>query len=132
MALPAVTESPPRPWETDLWPSAEDVLAAAGEVAEVAREVYKEELEEVWVFGSRARGDWRVDSDLDLLILLSDNGKPRSGRWMILPELREELVRRFEYITQSMISLRGGTPEQMRSWDTTFWRSVRRDAIRVL
>lgn len=132
MVLPAVTEDPPRPWKTDLWPTAEDALAVALQVAEVAREVYAEDLEEVWMFGSRARGDWKIDSDLDLLILLSEDRKLRSLRWRQLPEPREELVRRFECITQSMISLRGATPEQLQSWDTMFFRSVRRDAIRVL
>ncbi len=131
MALPAATEVPAR-WDFDPWPSAEEVLSAALTVAEVAHEVYGEELEQVWLFGSRARGDWRADSDLDLLVLLSAEGRPRGGQWRFLPELRDELISRFEYITQSMISLRGGTLDQMQSWDTTFYRSVRRDAIRVL
>lgn len=131
MVLPDLTGPPPAKG-TDPWPSAEDALSAACSVAGVAREVYGEQLKEVWMFGSRARGNWRIDSDLDLLVLLSEDGGRRSKRWRLLPELREELVRRFEYITQDMISLRGGTPEQMRSWETTFYRSVRRDAIRVL
>ena len=131
MVLPGVTEAPPAEG-TDPWPTAEAALSAARSVARVAKEVYGEQLEEVWMFGSRARGDWRADSDLDLLILLCDDGDPRPKRWRYLPELREELIRRFEYITQDMISLRRGATEQMRSWDTTFYRSVRRDAVRVL
>ena len=39
---------------------------------------------------------------------------------------------RFEYLTQNMISLYAANPEQLRSWDTMFYRNVRRDAIRVL
>ena len=131
MALPAATEIPSR-WDFDPWPSAEQVLAAAQTVAGVAEEVYGDQLEEVWMFGSRARGDWRTDSDLDLLIVLSGEGRSPGGQWRFLPELRDELVKRFEYITQSMVSLRGATPEQMHSWDTTFYRSLRRDAIRIL
>lgn len=107
-------------------------MSAARKVAGVAQEVYGSHLEEVWMFGSRARGDWRADSDLDLLILLSSDDAPRRRGWRLLPELRDQLIERFEYITQDMISIRGGTPDQMRSWDTTFFRSVRRDAIRVL
>lgn len=80
----------------------------------------------------RARGDGRPDSDLDLLIVLSGDGRSPGGLWRFLPELRDELVKRFEYITQSMVSLRGATAEQMHSWDTTFYRSLRRDAIRIL
>ena len=107
-------------------------MSAARKVAGVAQEVYGSHLEEVWLFGSRARGDWRADSDLDLLTLISPDDPRRQRGWRLLPELRDQLIERFEYITQDMISLRGGTPEQMRSWDTTFFRSVRRDAIRVL
>ena len=33
--------------------------------------------DEVWVFGSRARGDFRVDSDLDLLVLIPDSNEAR-------------------------------------------------------
>lgn len=103
---------------------------AAQTVSRVAKDVYGDRLVEVWMFGSRARGDWRDDSDLDLLVVLEE--EPQTNAWRFLPELREELIRRYEYITQSMVSLRGSTAERMRSWDTAFYRSVRRDAIRVL
>jgi hypothetical protein len=42
--------------------------------------------EEVWLFGSRARGDHRPDSDLDLLAVLPDGLEPErytvSGVWL--------------------------------------------------
>ena len=87
---------------------------------------------EVWLYGSRARGDWQPDSDLDLLMLLAEVDGPRPRRWRALPELREELIERFEFLTQNMVSLYAATQEKMRSWDTMFYRSVRRDAVRVL
>ena len=131
MALPAVTEIPPAHLP-DPWPSAQEALAAARTVSQVAKEVYGDRLVEVWMYGSRARGDWTDESDLDLLIVLDKDLEPLSRRWRLLPELRGELINRYEYITQSMVSLRGSTPERMGSWDTTFYRSVRRDAIRIL
>ena len=36
--------------------------------------------DEVWVFGSRARGDFREDSDLDLLVLIPDSDEARHVR----------------------------------------------------
>ncbi len=33
--------------------------------------------DEVWVFGSRARGDFHSDSDLDLLVLIPDYNEAR-------------------------------------------------------
>lgn len=45
-------------------------LAAA--VAADLRELYRERLREVLIFGSRARGDHTDESDLDLLVVLED------------------------------------------------------------
>lgn len=131
MSLPAVTEKP-LVEGTDPWPSAEDALSAATVVAGIAKEVYGDRLMEVWMYGSRARGDWQAESDLDLLMLLAGEEGPRHWRWRALPELQEKLIERYEYLTQSMISLYAALPEQLRSWDTMFFRSVRRHAIRIL
>ena len=131
MSLPAVTEKP-LVEGIDPWPSAGDALSAALMVAGIAKEVYGDRLVEVWMYGSRARGDWHAESDLDLLMLMAEEDGPRPRRWRALPELREKLIERYEYLTQSMISLYGALPEQLRSWDTMFFRSVRRHAIRIL
>lgn len=131
MALPSVAEDPLREG-TDPWPSAEEALSAARTVARIAREVYRDRLLEVWFYGSRARGEWQSDSDLDLLMLLAEADGPRPHRWRALPELRRVMTERFEYLTQNMISLYAANPEQFRYWDTMFYRNVRRDAIRVL
>lgn len=131
MSLPAVTERPLMEG-TDPWPSPEDALSAAAAVAGIAKDVYGDRLVEVWMYGSRARGDWQADSDLDLLMLMADEDGPRNRRWRALPELRENLIDRYEYLTQSMISLYAVLPEQLRSWDTMFFRSVRRHAVRIL
>ena len=131
MSLPAVTEKPLLEG-TDPWPSAEDALSAALVVAGIAQDVYGDRLLEVWMYGSRARGEWQPESDLDLLMVLADEDSPRHWRWRALPELRGKLIERYQYLTQSMISLYAALPEQMRSWDTMFFRSVRRHAIRVL
>ncbi|MFM8765456.1 MAG: nucleotidyltransferase domain-containing protein [Spartobacteria bacterium] len=36
--------------------------------------------DEVWLFGSRARGDHSAESDLDLLLLVPDSHEPRHVR----------------------------------------------------
>ena len=131
MSLPAVTEKPLEEG-IDPWPSAEQALSAALVVAGIAKDVYGDRLVEVWMYGSRARGDWHAESDLDLLMVLVEEDGPRHRRWRALPELREKLIERYEYLAQSMISLSAVLPEQLRSWDTTFFRSVRRHAVRIL
>jgi predicted nucleotidyltransferase len=46
----------------------------------VKRLVVLYEPEQVWLFGSRARGDARDDSDWDLLIVVSDDAPPERRR----------------------------------------------------
>ena len=46
---------------------------------------------EVRLFGSRARGDARPDSDVDLLITVSDHWLAHHDRWAVLDRLRWRL-----------------------------------------
>jgi uncharacterized protein len=55
------------------FPSAEAAIEDA-----VFRLVAQLRPEEVWLFGSRARGDHRPDSDIDLLVVLPDGLPPES------------------------------------------------------
>lgn len=57
------------------WVSREEALQAAKAWAEkVARE--RPEVLRVGCFGSAARGDWGVGSDLDLLVIVAHSDKP--------------------------------------------------------
>ncbi|MBI3930243.1 MAG: nucleotidyltransferase domain-containing protein [Armatimonadetes bacterium] len=47
-----------------------------------ARRRFGEDIEEVRLFGSRARGDARPDSDLDLFVLL--RSRDRAMRWELM------------------------------------------------
>lgn len=53
----------------DPWPTVEDALEAAAVVAGKARELYGDELSDVMLYGSRARGDHCPESDLDVLMV---------------------------------------------------------------
>jgi predicted nucleotidyltransferase len=51
----------------------------------------KREISEVWVFGSRVRGDHRSDSDLDVaVVMLGEDEGSRLGNWIALAEEWEE------------------------------------------
>lgn len=67
-----------------------DPLAAA--VAADLALLYGERLRQVLIFGSRARGDHTEESDLDLLVVLSDPVEP----WSELRSMREVLLRHFD------------------------------------
>jgi predicted nucleotidyltransferase len=57
------------------WPDAQTVVQAMKRwTAKVVRE--RPEVVRIGFFGSYARGDWGVGSDLDLLIIVADSSKP--------------------------------------------------------
>ena len=53
-------------------PSEEAVEAAIKEAAALYKEVFGRRLASVWLYGSRARGDHKQDSDIDLLVVLHE------------------------------------------------------------
>ncbi len=50
--------------------------------AVVARLVEALDPQAIWLFGSRARGDHRPDSDFDLLVVAKENGRFRSNDYV--------------------------------------------------
>ena len=65
------------------WPKAEDVLKAVRQWAEDLSRTRKEVLA-VGYFGSMARGEWGVGSDLDLVLIVESSPQPflrRSAGW---------------------------------------------------
>lgn len=59
-------------------PSEEAVDVAISTAVAGYRRVFGERLAQVWLFGSRARGDHRPDSDVDLLVVLFEEGPMHS------------------------------------------------------
>jgi predicted nucleotidyltransferase len=64
----------------------EEVLSAM--VQAIVREV---DPERICLFGSRARGDARADSDMDLLIVESGPYSPDHSRWQAIKRVRRAL-----------------------------------------
>jgi len=48
--------------------------------------------EQIYLFGSRARGDSRADSDTDLLIVAREPFGPSRSRWQILSRLWQRIA----------------------------------------
>ena len=112
------------------WPTKADALAAAGIIADQARILYGDELEGVWLYGSRARGDNKPDSDLDVLVVKRSkdfdprNKLQRKFRRALEPEY-------FDGLVWILIYIHVAYAEQFKEWDTMFYRNVRGDAIPV-
>ena len=123
--------------QPDPWPTLAEARHEASVVARHARTFYGSRLKSVWLYGSRARGDHRPDSDQDLLLVRNrrDDLEPTSTNddrddW----PFREYLEDRMEgySILFTPIQIHSVRPRQLETWDTMFFRSVREDGIRIL
>lgn len=129
-----MSEKSPHP---DPWPTVEDARRQAAAGAGHARVFYGDLLKSVWLYGSRARGTHRPDSDLDVLLVRHPRRDldPDTAFWeQIDRPFREYMEGRMEgySILFTPIQIRSAKPEQLETWDTMFFRSVREDGIRVL
>ena len=114
----------------DPWPTKADALAAAAVIAEQARTLYGDELEGVWLYGSRARGDNKGDSDLDVLVV--KRSKEFDPRNQLLWKLHRVLEPHyFDSLTWILVYIHVSYTKQFKEWDTMFYRNVRADAIRI-
>lgn len=104
------------------WPSAQTVDAAVRALAVRLAQTHPE-LERFGYFGSYARGDWGVGSDVDLLAIVSHSDKPFAQRPLDfdvsgLPVPADMLVyTRAEWLT----ALRDGSPFVCRLDTETVW-----------
>ena len=122
---------------SDPWPTLEDAIREATVVARYARAFYRADLKAVWLYGSRARGDNRPDSDLDVLLVRDPpNGLdpihvPRE--WADEP-FRDMLEEHMDGYSEMFtpIQIKSVQPDQLETWDTMFFRSVREDGIRIV
>ena len=86
------------------------------------------EVVEVWLFGSKARGDFDCDSDLDVLVILS-NGNHRSRDLVRLTAARVSLE------DDVLINTHVLSQEQWRylaDQQTSYWQNVLRDGVLLL
>lgn len=102
------------------WPDGEAVLAAAREWAERLAG-HAEDVLAVGCFGSYARGDAGVGSDLDLIVIVRGEGRqidPADETWAIdhLPVPVERLL----YTERQWAGLRGS--------NSRFYRTLRKEA----
>jgi predicted nucleotidyltransferase len=87
----------------------------------------REQIEGMYLFGSRSRDDWRPDSDYDILIVLKKKDKEIVGR--LYDAVMEVLL-----ATGRLISLKLFTVSEfnrLKSIPTPFMASIMREGIRL-
>jgi len=86
--------------------------------------LYKEQLEQIILFGSQARGDAQPDSDIDILIVLK-HAFVYSQESDRISHLIANLC--LEY--NVLISCAFATYEQVQFQNTAFFRNIRREGV---
>lgn len=116
--------------DQDPWPTRDDAVETVRFIAERARGVYGDLLDSVWLYGSRARGDHRPESDLDVLVVTT---RAEANPHTLRGELRRNVTQNgMPPELWDRFFLQTAYAEQLTDWDTMFYRNVRADAVRVL
>ena len=84
-------------------------------------------LEELLIFGSKARGDSSADSDLDILVIIAD------GDWKLKDQITEPgyLSSIGTSVVPSFMVLTRAEWEEHERKEAPFWRTVTRDGVSV-
>lgn len=88
--------------------------------------IYGERLKSLILFGSRARGDARADSDIDVMIVLEG-----PIRWSAETDRTAAATTEIDTAFGVDIMRAFATPEEHRSRDRSFYRNVRQEGIAV-
>jgi len=88
--------------------------------------IYGEQLDSIILYGSRARGDERPDSDIDILIILKDD-----FNYSEMLRLSSELAASLSLENDVVISRAFVSKEQFENRQTPFLMNVRREGIPV-
>ena len=100
------------------------VQAFAGRLSEFLGE----ELCHLWLFGSKARGDFNADSDVDLLIVPHSLNPERRG---IIRRMAARISLDYDTLLNTHILDKTRWDDLARHQDT-LWREIQRDGISLL
>lgn len=99
-------------------------LSILSELATALRARYRERFLDLIVYGSEARGDAGPHSDIDVLLILTEAGKPSKEVDHIADILAD-----FNLRYGVLLSVLPVTREKFDKGEGPFWRNVRREGI---
>lgn len=94
------------------------------EIKQIIQELYQEQLDKIILFGSRARGDNRPDSDFDLLIILK-NDFNYSQEIEKTSHFISKISLKFDLVFSRIFA----TSDEFLNKNTPFFLNVRREGI---
>jgi uncharacterized protein len=89
-------------------------------------DIYGEQVDRILLYGSRARGDERPDSDIDILVVLKDD-----FNYSEMLRLSSDLAASLSLENDVVISRAFVSREQFENRQTPFLMNVRREAVPV-
>ena len=89
-------------------------------------EIYGDQVDRILLYGSRARGDARPDSDIDILVVLKDD-----FNYSKILELSSDFAASLSLENDVVISRAFVSKEQFEHRQTPFLMNVRREAVPV-
>ncbi len=98
----------------------------AHEFARHVREHFGQRVRDVWLYGSAARGDWTVDSDIDVLVLLHHE-EPGDIEWLAETAYRMGLAERRLLLQPVLLTTEEF--DQLAARERRFARDVLREGI---
>jgi len=99
---------------------------AVGELIEKLKESYGENLVKVILYGSKARGDSTEDSDIDIMVVLSDYVDIKKERFKIY-----DIVWSVCYVYDLLISLIIKNKSDYEKFDTGLLKNIKNEGIEL-
>jgi predicted nucleotidyltransferase len=103
-----------------------DIRPILKEIKKGLLQIYGDQVDRILLYGSRARGDERPDSDIDILVVLKDD-----FNYSEILRLSSDFAASLSLENDVVISRAFVSKEQFENRQTPFLMNVRREAVPV-